>query len=331
MQNNPKISIITPSKNTGRFAKETIETILAQTYKNWEHIIVDGVSTDETLDVVRQYPHIRWISEEDSGPDEAFRKGLAMARGEYVMFCGISDGYLDRNWFKKCVEILHSHPEIALVWGLPQYMSEDGVLGQIAYDYFFDESPLQGRDFIYYWLKTHLHLTEGNFCVRKNVMDDCFPVVDPQKVGKESEFLSFNYKFNTLGYLPYFIPVVANYGRIHHDAGGQRQQRNGQAQMWAERYHNDIEKYKKQLIKGKIVHQYRDGSGNVQSEGFDLKKHQKFKINPKYKYHPSLLRKIKTRLKRLCDTAGVQSKFMRKACLKNIKKNKVDPNNGTIV
>ena len=251
MQNKPKISIISPSKNTGRFAKETIESILAQSYSHWEHIVVDGVSTDETLDVIRQYTHIRCISEEDSGPDEAFRKGLAMANGEYIMFCGVSDGYLDRNWFKKCVDILDNHSEIALVWGLPQYMAGAGALGRIAYDYFFDCPPPQGKDFIYYWLKTHFWLTEGNFCVRKNVIDECFSLVDPKRVGKECEFLSFNYKFNTLGYLPYFIPVVANYGRIHHDAGGQRQLANGQMQMWVERYHNDIEKYKKQLIKGK--------------------------------------------------------------------------------
>ncbi|MBU4289006.1 MAG: glycosyltransferase [Proteobacteria bacterium] len=299
MQDKPKISIISPSKNTGRFAKETLESILSQIYKNWEHIVVDGMSTDETLDVIRQYPYIRWISEEDSGPDEAFRKGLAMAKGEYVMLCCISDGYLDKNWFKKCVEILDHQPEISLVWGFPQYMSEDGVLGRIAYDYFFDDHPSHGKDFIYYWLKTHFHFTEGNFCVRKNVMDDCFPVVDPKKVGEESEFLSFNYKFNTRGYLPYFIPEVANYGRIHYDAGGQKQIASGQMQLWAERYHNDIEKYKEQLIKGKMAHQYRDGLGNLLPEGFDIKKYQSFKINPTHNKRPSYIWKVKTRLKRI--------------------------------
>lgn len=272
MQDKPKISIISPSKNTGRFAKETIDSILAQSYPHWEHIVVDGVSTDETLDVLRQYPHIRCISEEDSGPDEAFRKGLSNAKGEYVMFCGISDGYLDKNWFKKCVYILDNHLEIALVWGFPQYMSEDGVLGRIAYDYFFDDPPPQGTDFIYFWLKTHFHLTEGNFCVRKNVIDDCFPLFDPKKVGRKNEFLSFNCNFNTRGYLPYFIPVVANYGRIHQDAGGQRQITNGQSKKWSNRYHNDIEKYKKQLIKGKVVHKFRDGFGNIISEEFDINK-----------------------------------------------------------
>ena len=72
IQDRPKISIVTPSKNTGKFAKDTINTILAQTNENWEHIVVDSLSTDETLDVIRQYSHIRWISEEDIGGDEGY-------------------------------------------------------------------------------------------------------------------------------------------------------------------------------------------------------------------------------------------------------------------
>ena len=247
--------------------------------------------------MIQQYPHIRWISEEDSGPDEAFRKGLAMAKGDYIMFCGISDGYLDRNWFKKCVDILDNNPEIALIWGFPQYMSEDGILGRIAYNYFFDDPPPQSKDFIYYWLKTHLHLTEGNFCVRKNVMEDCFPVVDPKNIGEESGFLTFNYKFNTSGYLPYFIPVVANYGRIHHDAGGQRQMASGQMQLWAKRYDNDIETYKKQLIKEEVTHRYRDGFGNLLPDGVDLKKYQSLKIKPIHTKRLSLEWRVKARLK----------------------------------
>jgi len=282
MQDKPKISIISPSKNTGRFAKETIDSILAQSYPQWEHIVVDGVSTDETLDVIREYPHIRCISEEDSGPDEAFRKGLAIAKGEYVMFCGISDGYLDKNWFKKCVSILNNHSEISLVWGFPQYMSEDGILGRISYDYFFDDPPPQGADFIYFWLKTHFYLPEGNFCVRKRVIDDCYPLFDPQNVGQENAILSFNYNFNTQGYLPFFIPVVANYGRIHQDAGGQRQMANGQMKKWIERYHNDIDKYINNLFKGRMIHRFKDGFANIISEEFDINKSKNNKINRQF-------------------------------------------------
>ena len=60
MQDKLKISIISPSKNTGRFAKETIESILAQSYPHWEHIIVDGIFTDETLDMI-QPSHSKYV------------------------------------------------------------------------------------------------------------------------------------------------------------------------------------------------------------------------------------------------------------------------------
>ena len=272
-QNKPKISIITPSKNTGRFSEDTITTILAQTYKNWEHIVVDGSSSDETLEVLREYSHIRWISEEDSGPDEAFRKGILMAKGDYIMFCAFSDGYLDKNWFNRCVTILDRDSEISLVWGFPQYMSEDGSLGPISYEHFFDDPPPIGRDHIYYWLDTYFHFPEGNFCVRKNVMDHCFPIVKPKEIGKECEFLTYNYRFNERGYLPYFIPVVANYGRIHSDGGGLKQREDGRMKMWEENYYSAIENYKERLINGEIIHRYRDGFGNLLQRGFDKKKY----------------------------------------------------------
>jgi len=69
--------------------------------------------------------------------------------------------------------------------------------------------------------------------------------------------------------------------------------------MWVKGYYNDIEKYKKKLIKRKIVHQYRDGLGNLLSDGFDLKKYQIFKINPPHSKPPYLIWKVKTRLKRI--------------------------------
>lgn len=283
MQDKPKISIISPSKNTGRFAKETIESILAQTYTNWEHIVVDGGSTDETLDVIRQYPHIRWISEEDSGADEAFRKGLAMAKGEYVMLCCISDGYLDRNWFKKCVEILAHQLEISLVWGIDQKMLEDGTLHRIADNSFFKNPPPSGRDFIYYWLENKTFFKERNLCVRKNVIEACFPPFDPKTLGQESAFLTFFYNFNVFGYLPYFIPNLAAYARIHHDAANQREEKSGVLGRSLRKYYSEAEQYKRKIIKGEIKHHYRDGFGNVLPDGLNQRKYlnqarvQKFK------------------------------------------------------
>lgn len=279
----PKISIITPSKNTGKFAKETIESVLAQTYKNWEHIIVDGLSTDETLNVIHQYPHLLWISEEDSSSDEAFRKGLAIAKGDYVMLCCISDGYLDKNWFKKCVEILDNHPEISLVWGIDQNMLEDGTLHSIDCNSWFENSPPNGKDYVYYWLKTCKLFHERNLCIRKKVMEECFPVFDPQKIGKEQGFYAFNYNFNQRGYLPYLIHTVAAYGRRHASANTLKRVMRGELEMYGKDYYCKVKQYEEKIIKREIEHCYRDGSGKLLSYKFDFKKYFEGKEIDKFK------------------------------------------------
>jgi len=283
MPNKPKISIISPSRNSGKFAKETIESIMAQTYKDWEHIIVDGVSTDETLDVIKQYPHIRWVSEKDSGPDEAFRKGLAMARGEYIMMCCISDGYLNKNWFKKCVEILDSRPEISLVWGIDQNMLEDGTLDTIVFNSWFQDPPPSGVDYIYYWLKNGTLFQERDFCVRKKVMDECFPPHDPKSVDHEQGHGMFAYNFNRLGYLPQLITALAAYGRLHNNAASQKQAISGETERQGRLYNRAIEDYKRKLMKGEVTHCFRDGSGKILPEKFDLNKYFEWGKENKFK------------------------------------------------
>ncbi|MBU1086376.1 MAG: glycosyltransferase [Candidatus Omnitrophica bacterium] len=274
MESRPKISIISPSKNTGRFVKETIESIMAQTYKNWEHIIVDGVSTDETLEVVRQYSHIRLLSEPDSGPDDALRKGLAMAKGEYVMMCCVSDGYLDKKWLKRCVEILDQNPEISLVWGIDQNMLEDGTLHTIVTNPWFENPPPNGKDYIYYWLKDAALFHERDLCVRKSVFEECFPKFDSNKPREDQEqgHLMFAYNFNTLGYLPHLIQVVAAYGRQHDNAISQDQAISGESEKRGREYYTAFKKFKSKIIKGEVKHCYRDGFGNILPYKFEVKK-----------------------------------------------------------
>jgi glycosyltransferase involved in cell wall biosynthesis len=90
----PLVSVVTPSMNQGAFIEEAIRSVLDQGYPNVEHIVVDGGSTDETLDVLRRFPHLRWISEPDGGQAEALNKGFAIARGEVFGWLNSDDLYL---------------------------------------------------------------------------------------------------------------------------------------------------------------------------------------------------------------------------------------------
>ncbi|OGP75693.1 MAG: hypothetical protein A2V86_15445 [Deltaproteobacteria bacterium RBG_16_49_23] len=113
----PLVSIVTPSYNQGRFIEETIQSVLNQDYPNLEYIIVDGGSTDGTLDILKTYGgRIRWISEPDSGQSEAVNKGFRMSRGEILGWLNSDDTYIP-GAIRCAVEYLVGHPEVAMMYG----------------------------------------------------------------------------------------------------------------------------------------------------------------------------------------------------------------------
>ncbi|PIR98235.1 MAG: hypothetical protein COT89_00815 [Candidatus Colwellbacteria bacterium CG10_big_fil_rev_8_21_14_0_10_42_22] len=128
----PLVSIICAVRNDAQFIHETLESVVSQTYPNWELIIMDGASTDKTLDILNEYTskykNITVVSEPDKGQWHGLDKALALTKGEYLFqLCG-QDGFLDNDWFERCIEVLKEHPEVSLVWGIPFNMSEDGKL-----------------------------------------------------------------------------------------------------------------------------------------------------------------------------------------------------------
>ena len=89
----PVISIVTPTFNSAATLRETIESVLAQDYKNWEHIVMDGGSTDGTVDILRSYPHLQWVSEKDKGHYHAMNKGIERATGDVIAILNGDDCY----------------------------------------------------------------------------------------------------------------------------------------------------------------------------------------------------------------------------------------------
>jgi len=114
----PKISIVTPSFNQGRFLEETIRSVLDQNYPNLEYIIIDGGSTDETVDVIRRYEDkiTSWVSEKDRGQVHAINKGIEKTTGDIFAFINSDDLYLPGT-FQTVAEYFASHPESEWVCG----------------------------------------------------------------------------------------------------------------------------------------------------------------------------------------------------------------------
>ena len=86
-----KISVITPSLNSGKYIERAIQSVLEQSYANFEHIVVDGLSSDNTVEILKRYPHIKWISEKDNGQSRAMNKGFAMATGDVIVYLNTDD------------------------------------------------------------------------------------------------------------------------------------------------------------------------------------------------------------------------------------------------
>jgi len=262
MKTRPKVSVITASKNGARFLRQTIELVLQQTFTDYEHVIVDSASTDDTIEILKEYKHIRWISEPDRDADEGFYKALQMARGQYIMLCCISDGYLDEDWFQKCVDILDNDPEVSLVYGLAQAMNEDGTFGKIACSNFFSQPPPQKVDYFPFWLGTFSICPESTFCVRAEVFKKYFPEYDPSGYFLQNHaLLSFNYNFNANGYLPYFLPVLASFARYHHDSGSVKLVKL--IRTMRTQYEAAIVQYGNEVLSGKRKHVFRDGKSSV--------------------------------------------------------------------
>ncbi len=115
----PKISLVTPSLNQGKFIEETILSVLEQDYPNLEYFIIDGGSTDDTLSVIKNYEtHLTaWINEPDSGQSEAINKGLALATGDIFNWLNADDRY-EKGALRRIAEVFMKNPDTEVVCGM---------------------------------------------------------------------------------------------------------------------------------------------------------------------------------------------------------------------
>lgn len=139
----PPVSVVTPSYDSASFIEETIMSIKNQTYSNIEHIIMDGGSTDGTLDIIKKYEgtyNMRWISQPDKGQSDAINKGWQSSGGEILSWLNSDDTYLPQA-VETAVKFLNDYPDVSVVYGDCNMINEQGeIIGRFpAHEFDLEE------------------------------------------------------------------------------------------------------------------------------------------------------------------------------------------------
>lgn len=188
--NQPKISVITPSYNSSEYIREAIESIQIQDYDNFEHIVVDGQSTDGTLKILRDYDHLSIIAEPDEGIYDAMNKGLEQASGDLIAWLNSDDVYVD-NAFSKMVSKFRDNPDSKLIAGSTAIFQANINNN--------NNTVLAERDFT-----SASDFKQGNICHNGVLLNGCFLKREFVKsVGK------FDNSFKISGDLDYLIRIAA--------------------------------------------------------------------------------------------------------------------------
>lgn len=121
----PLFSIVTPSYNYSKYIRECIESVQNQEGVTFEHIVFDAGSTDGTIDIIKEYPHIDLTVEPDKGMSDAINKGFRKARGKWVMWLNTDDRLLP-GALKSIGDFADKHPEADVVYGAWNFINAEG-------------------------------------------------------------------------------------------------------------------------------------------------------------------------------------------------------------
>jgi glycosyltransferase involved in cell wall biosynthesis len=191
-ENKPLVSVITPSFNQGRFIEQTILSVLNQDYPNIELIVMDGGSSDETVDILKRYnDRIIWISEKDKGQAHAINKGLNLAKGEILAYLNSDDTYLPGAIGRAVRYFTLEKPDAKFIYGEGYHVTEGGRIIERYPTELFDYQRLAETCYI---------CQPATFWKREVI----------EKVGLFNERLNYAMDYD------YWIRIAKKYGNLRH-------------------------------------------------------------------------------------------------------------------
>ncbi len=129
-----KISVITVSYNSSATISDTLTSVRNQSYENVEHILVDGASTDNTLEVIKLFPHVaKILSEPDKGLYDAMNKGIAMATGDVIGILNSDDIFVSKNILQQVADAFQNNPGKMVLYGDISYFNTNDMDKVVRY------------------------------------------------------------------------------------------------------------------------------------------------------------------------------------------------------
>jgi glycosyltransferase involved in cell wall biosynthesis len=207
----PLISVVTPSFNQGQFIEETIRSVLLQGYPNVEYIIIDGGSTDNTVEIIKKYERFitYWVSESDRGQSHALNKGFRRAGGELVGWQNSDDFYHSKAF--RCAALKSRLlPEVDVFYGQTDLVDTDANFIR----------PYPVSEFDIHQMLPYPNLCNQSIFIRKSVFQQGFFIDESYHHAMDQEFFLRlalrNYQF-------LFVPEIKAYFRIHENTKGNTQ------------------------------------------------------------------------------------------------------------
>jgi glycosyltransferase involved in cell wall biosynthesis len=146
----PRISIVTPSLNQASFLEDTICSVLRQGYPNLEYIVIDGGSTDGSVDIIKKYEKsiCFWSSAKDQGQASAINKGLRMISGEIWSFLNSDDTY-SPDALNRIVRAFHGHPDAEVVYGNCNFINENNLITRVKKPGPYNRKKMLKNNYLY--------------------------------------------------------------------------------------------------------------------------------------------------------------------------------------
>lgn len=255
-------SVVLVNYNQGHYLDDALNSIINQTYSNIEIIVIDGGSSDNSVEILRNYPGVKWISESDNSSGHAFAKGVELASGDIIYFLASSDGFFELEWVAESVNLFSKNKNLSLVSADVIGIRQIGTFNGYKWP---EGEPVEweNKELFFNWLFKGIGVTPITFGIRKEVLKICAPKLEQMGDPRDSNSVDFFWylfgNFFYSGYIGIKIPMISSFVRFHADRVDDSEYLSRQRNQ----LHRLIVSRRRQLLSSKLSANFLSPTGEI--------------------------------------------------------------------